>query len=1221
MSEPRSPGDEVESLSLNLAVLGASAGGVEALIKVVETLPPSGDFALVVLTHLNPDGDSQLAEVIGHKAPWPVRELIHGEGLQAGVIHVLRPESVATYLGGRVRLTPRAPGSFHVIDSFLASAAREDAASVAVAILSGTGDDGSMGTVEVRAAGGFIVAQDPASAAHGGMPQSVIDAAVADAVLPPEEIIPAFQRYFAGTPGAGEAEPVSQIAAEAMDLIHQELKQDLRFYKDVNVRRRLLRRAYLQAQGDLGAYLQQLRSDREELSRLRDDLLIGVTMFFRDLELVSALDQRILPELLERTGETIRIWVPACSTGEEAYTIAMLVHRTLQTAGITRKVQIFGSDINERSIVQARSGRYDEAAIESVPEPYRSRYFMVDEGSWRVVKEIRELCVFAAHNLFTNAPFSNVDLVSCRNLLIYLRKPAKRHAFEVCFYALRKRGYLLLGASENADAELFEDEAPSLNLYRRRQITRSPLRGFSMPDLIQPGVTPSRSEAGANWLENMADRVALAKYAPPGFVVDAHGRVIQFRGDTSSLLLPTTGDATLSLARLVRPEMQVDMRTALMEAVRSKLPVRRERVRLGDDHCTIDVVPIPAGGSESYFLVSVQACAPANAPSPAASTDARTEDLERYVRVLGDELEQSRAQLKGLVTEYDATSEELRTANEEVLSANEELQSANEDLQDAKRDLEQANLRLTSLNQQLQTQNQQLQLLNDDLGNLIRGIPAPVLLVDREKCVRHCSPSAAELFGLSPEDFGKPLRENEVFGADVIEEAMSVALTELRPLTLEVRDLSGHWYALSTRAYQTSDNRIDGAVLVFQSIHNLKLALDAANAATTEAERANAAKNDFLALVSHELRSPLNIISNWAEILRLKLAGEGSVEDAQVGGGIKSIVQGCRDLAELIDELLDVSRITSGRLVLDLRPTDLAGVVRSTLEGMAPQAQAKGLEIAASGYNRELLVAGDVRRLQQIVSNILGNALKFTPGGGHIDVALARIDGNAELTITDTGAGIAAEDLPHIFERFSQSDISRTRQYGGLGLGLTIVKSLTEAHGGSVAAASDGVGKGASFVVRIPLSPLEAVRAPDVARQASALSLKGISILLVDDETAGSLPLSHLLAGQGAEVVLAASATEALQRLEERRFDALVGDIAMPQVDGYELMRRIRESESRKGQGSIYAVALTGFTGFADRNAALAAGYDAHFGKPANPRDLAARIYSGVRALQAGRRG
>ncbi|WP_273454867.1 chemotaxis protein CheB [Nevskia ramosa] len=1209
---------ERDQAALSVAVIGASAGGVEALSRLIEHFPEVPRFAIVVLTHLDPDHESQLVPVLQKCTSIPVQSMSDGDMLEAGRIYVLVPAMTATLLDRKLVLTPRGPGLNLPIDIFLSSAARDSEIDVAAVILSGTGQDGTAGAAEVRHAGGYVVVQEPATATHDGMPQSVLDNQLADAALTPEQIAPAIQRYLeSDAPSDPAVLPDAKVLDEVHALIHKQSGLNLRYYKDVNVRRRFMRRAFLQSGGDVGHYLVRLRDDPDEILALKDDLLVGVTAFFRDPELTEGLRQFVIPAILESNANPIRVWVPGCSTGEEVYSIAILFVDAMAAAGVTRKLQIFGTDINERAISRARLGRYSAEAMAAVPETWRAQYFVAEEGGWRLTKDLRSLCIFATHNLLANAPFSGVDLVSCRNLLIYLHKDAKQQAFEAFSYAAANGGSLLLGRSEAADPELFEEVSTRHNLYRRRPKAPRPVRGFTFTEPLPAGLLGLPSGEKPDFaLENLADQLALAHFGPPGFVVDANGRVLQFRGDTSPFLLPSSGDATLSIARLVRPELQVDVRAVLMEAARSKLPVRRDRVFVDNHQYTLEVLPLQAGASQRYFLVALQRRdLTALVPAVSGDPDVRNEELEHYIRVLSDELEQSRTQLRAVVTEYDTTSEELRTANEEVLSANEELQSANEELQTAKQELEAANRDLTGVNDEMARRNQDLVQLNDDLSNLINGIPVPVLMLDRQRRVRHFSPAAGPMFGLTAADLGGALPRSSAFAPEMLDAILDDAVQELRPVEQETQDLQSRSHIITARAYQTSDNRIEGAVLAFQDIQRLRLALDEANAARAEAERANAAKNEFLALVSHELRAPLNVITGWSAVLQ-KLSGDGDTSAITnrptMQRALDIIDRNCRLQARLIDDLLDVSRIISGRLSLDLRLTNLSSLIRATVEGMAPTAEAKKISLSADGMDEATMLLADTRRVQQIIANLLQNAIKFTPEGGRIVVSLARVETWAELTVTDTGMGIPTDRLPRIFDRFSQADTSRTREHGGMGLGLSIVRHLAEGHGGTVAAHSEGPGKGARFVVRLPLAPAQMFEeVPASNGQTLNQSLRGYRILIVDDEVGGREAITHLLNAAGAEATAVPSASEALQLLESERYDAMVSDIAMPGTDGYTLVRELRVIEAARRLPRTLAIALTGFASIADRDEAIAAGFDGHLTKPADPTELANRIAAG----------
>ncbi|MDP3294636.1 MAG: CheR family methyltransferase [Nevskia sp.] len=1223
---------ERDQALLSLAVIGASAGGVDALCRLVRQFPELPRFAIVVLTHLDPDHESQLVSVLQKCTTIPVQAMRDGEALEAGRIHVLVPAMTATLVDRKLVLAPRGPGLHLPIDAFLSSAAGDNEIDIAAVILSGTGQDGTAGAAEVRAAGGYVVVQTPATAAHDGMPQSVLDSELADAALSPEQIAPAIRHYLESDARTDPAlQPDARVLDEVHALLHKQSGLNLRYYKDVNLRRRFMRRAFLQSGGNVGQYLVRLRDDPDETLSLKDDLLVGVTAFFRDPELTEGLRQYVIPALLESKANPIRVWVPGCSTGEEVYSIAILLVDALAAAGVSRKLQIFGTDINELAINRARLGRYSAEAMAAVPEAWRAQYFVAEESGWRLTRELRSLCIFATHNLLANASFSGIDLVSCRNLLIYLHKDAKRQAFEAFSYATSSGGSLLLGRSEAADPELFEELSTRHNLYRRRPKAPRPTRGFMFTEPLPVGLlgVPSGEQPDIA-LENLADQLTLKHFGPPGFVVDAQGRVLQFRGDTSPFLLPSAGDASLSIARLVRPELQVDVRAALIEAARSKLSVRRDRVIVDDRPYTLDVLPLPAGASQRYFLVALQrsdltAIAPATSDDP----DARNEELEHYVRVLSDELEQSRTQLRAMVTEYDTTSEDLHTANEEVLSANEELQSANEEvrsaneelqsaneeLQHAKLDLEAANRDLGGINDEMARRNEALTQLNDDLNNLVNGIPVPVVMLDRQRRVRLFSPAAGPLLGLTAADVGGTLAQSTVFPPEMLDAILDDAVQDLRPIEQEAQDLRNRSHIITARAYQTSDNRIEGAVLAFQDTQGLRQALGEAVAARAEAERANAAKNEFLALVSHELRAPLNVITGWSAVLQ-KLSSDG--EGAMLGNrptmqrALDIIDRNCRQQARLIDDLLDVSRIISGRLGLDLRLTNLSGLIRATVEGMVPAAVAKQISLTADGTGQATMLLADARRVQQIVANLLQNAIKFTPESGRIVVSLARVEAWAELIVTDTGIGISADRLPRIFDRFSQADTSRTREHGGMGLGLSIVRHLAEGHGGTVAAYSDGPGQGSRFVVRLPMAPAQMhEEVPAGNGQTLNQSLRGLRILIVDDEIGGREAIAHLLGAAGAEATAVASAAEALQLLAAERYDALVSDIAMPGTDGYTLVRELRMIEAAQRWPRTLAVALTGFASIADRDEALAAGFDAHLAKPADPTELANRIAAG----------
>ncbi len=1186
---------------VKVAVLGGSAGSIDAFSKVLGGLGSEPGFAVLVISHLDPTQESQLDEVLKPHTPMPVERLKHMRKIEHNMVFVLPEGATLTALDGHFRIGKREPGLHLPIDICLASMAQDPDVEAAAVILSGTGRDGAAGIVDLKAGGGLVLAQAPGSASHEGMPIASINTGLVDEVLPVEEIAAKLIERFGKASPAEASVSYDDALATALALVQERTGTNLSYVKDVNLRRRFLRRVLLQKDRDVAGYLHHLRSDPQEAAALRDDILIGVTAFFRDPEFVNVLRVSVIPKLIELKRDPIRVWVPACSTGEEAYTIAILLREALDANGLNSKVQIFGTDINEASIETARAGVYPEAALENVPDAYVAKGFVQSAGSFTIKKNIRTMCVFARHNVMTHAPFLGMDLISCRNMLIYLRKEAQEHVMGVLHYAVRPDGFVVLGRAEAASAGQGFEHAGAPHLFRKLADGQRPRRAWPVEALL-PWAAP-RDEAGprakvqTDQVEQAVSRCALDRYVPPGFVVNDAGDVVQFRGDVAEFVAPATGEATLALSRLLRAELNVPVRTALLEAKQSDLPVRRERVQIEGKVYALEAVPFLVGESR-HFLVTLQ-----EQPEEALAFEggraeghrSRESDLERTVVTLSAELDSANAQLRTMVLEFEQANEELRTSNEEMLSANEEMQSA-------KQELESTNQELNSLNEEMKVRNDQLAVANDDLSNLVEGIPLPVVLLDRQLRVRHFTPQAAALFGLPADSVGKAMPTlNDRFAIADIERMVDVAVKGLAATKAEYQDASGHWWLVNVRAYRTSDDRIDGAVIVFEDIDDLKLAVSHAETARGEAEQANTAKDEFLALVSHELRAPLNVIAGWASVMDRTANRDEEPEAAKSAQhkAIATILRQCRVQAQLIDDLLDASRITSGRFAIDKHPVDLGDCVAAVLESVQPAARGRELSLTGSGLRNGHMVSGDSRRLQQIVTNVVSNSLKFTPPGGRVEVVLTRFEGLLELSVSDSGIGVTEDLLTRMFERFTQANMGRTREHGGLGLGLSIVKHLTQAHGGTVAALSDGLGKGLRVIMRFPALDVPAGKPhPSRAPFTPVESDLRLEVLLVDDDASSREALGELLRLVGARVETAGSVGAALALLDTRSFDAIVSDLAMPGQDGFELIRAVRAREMRDERSRSYAIALSGLSSLQDRDMALAAGFDDHASKP-----------------------
>ena len=580
-----------------------------------------------------------------------------------------------------------------------------------------------------------------------------------------------------------------------------------------------------------------------------------------------------------------------------------------------------------------------------------------------------------------------------------------------------------------------------------------------------------------------------------------------------------------------------------------------------------------------------------------------TPEENRRLPRLEHELLATKEYLQSLIEEHGRTNDDLGSANEELVSGNEELQSMNEELETAKEELQSTNEELTTVNDELQSRNQEVVQINSDLLNLLATVDIPIVILDRERRIRRFTPKARHILNVVPADLGRPLDDIKAnvdvpdLDRQVAEVIDTMAMTES-----EVQDRDGHWYRMQIRPYKTTDNKIDGAILSLVDIDALKHLVTESQQARGEAENANRAKDLFLAVLGHELRTPLASLLLQAQLLR-----RGKAVDAPKLARVAEVIErATRMQMQLVDDLVDVSRIVAGKLKVDMGVVDLSAVVKAALDGVSGPVQRKSLDLDVVLDKTVGAVAGDAARLQQVVSNLLTNAIKFSADRGQVTITLAKVNGCAQINVSDTGAGIESGFLPHVFDRFSQADTSNTRMYGGLGLGLAIVRHLVEQHGGIIQAESPGPGKGATFTVTLPLMNVQRVAANGGAVVFSAQlkngrrdhrHVKDLRVLVVDDDVATQEALSEVLTEMGAEVKVALSAAEAMTVVAAFHPQLLLCDIAMPGEDGYAFIRRLR-ALGGDGVASIPALALTALATDDDRQRSLAAGFQMHLTKP-----------------------
>lgn len=1503
--------------------VGASAGGLEAFTELLTHLPPDTGMGFVLVQHLDPQHESALPQLLARATTMPVRQVTQNLCVQPDCVYTIPPNATLCIDRGVLKLQPRrATRTPHrSVDYFLESLAQDQHELAIGVILSGTANDGTLGLEAIKAEGGITFAQDD-SARYDSMPRSAVAAGCVDFVLSPQAIAFELARiarrpYVAGSvmelpierpttaslrqaenerveasahqddasalPSGGSGKQRSganQARAEAESagvdrngdtgfrkillLLRTHSGVDFSLYKSPTIQRRVARRLVLNKHDTLAGYADFLRGNNAEVEALYSDVLVSVTSFFRNPEAFDVLQQKIFPRLLESTGnEPVRMWTLGCSTGQEAYSLAMAFTECAGSAPPGRKLQLFATDLNAALVEKARHGLYAKTIADDLSPERLRRFFVEEEGGYRVVKSLRESVVFARQNLIDDPPFSRMDLISCRNLLIYLGPSLQKKALPTFHYALKPEGYLFLGASESVGGftDLFESADKKQKIYCKKLAPPSgshlPIRK-STPDprptgdrTAAPFVRQTRPRVGAPEgfngepdAQREADRVILSQYAPPSVLVNASLQVLQFRGATDPYLSPASGKATFDLLKMVRDGLMLPLRAAISKAGKVNEIVRKQD--LGFEYggiarrVNLEVVPLKNLRERCFLVIFDDADRSARTNSGAganvpATTGKRSRALGHELRQLLNEreteLSDTRDYLQSVQEQYEAANEELQSASEEVQSANEELQSLNEELETSKEELESSNEELTTVNEEMANRNIELNRVNSDLVNLQSAAKLVIVQLGRDLTIRRFSAQAEKHFELLPADLGRPignLRHNLKIAN--LEGLIADVIDSVRESEREVMDEGGRWWSLRIRPYLDLDNKVDGAVLVLvdidvqrrgtqaiaetrdyaeavvRSVRNPLLVLNAdlrvhqASAAfyrdfkldpaqvegrsvyelgnrswdvpelrrlleivlptnsvfenleisqvfeavgrrnlllnarrlddsigqparillgiedVTERERGREAlkaaerkhrrvldsvpqklftatrdgeidyvnpawikytgrpfeqlkgsgwtdvvhpddlpenlrvwqcavsaaepfmfahrlrhadgeyrwhlihaepvldetgavsmwagsnndlhevteakhrKDQFLAMLAHELRGPLAPLSNALQIMRREDAKAGVVQRA----GDLALKQ-MQHMSRLIDDLLNLSRINSGRLELRRMPVDVIAAARDAVDSARPAIAEAGHALTLELPHEPLYVDGDPVRLAQMFSNLVNNACKYTDPPGRIHLKVENRDGGARISVSDNGVGIAADMLTRIFDMFIQVDQSLARGKGGLGIGLSLVRSLVELHGGQVQAYSKGVGQGAEFVVTLPelADPVPPRASPHTPP--TTVSSGGHRILVVDDNRDTALSFSLLLQLEGHRTAIAHDGTEALAIGDRFYPHVVLLDIGLSGQSGYEVAEQIRK---RSWGGKLLLIAVTGWGQESDREKSRQAGFDHHLVKP-----------------------
>jgi two-component system CheB/CheR fusion protein len=1202
MANSKQDQDQTKILSKNLfpvVGVGASAGGLEAFKKLVKAIPRESGIAYILVQHLHPDHSSALPEILQRETHLPVSEISDNVKVEPDHVYVIPSNKMLVATDGILQLSPRPSRNQKnmPIDIFFTSLAEVHKSHAIGIVLSGNGADGTIGLRNIKEEGGITFAEDPDSAAYDSMPQSAVKAGVVDFILAPENMpneLSKLNSTFKILPSGDNAIPVKPTEEQSFKQIFALLRLnngvDFTYYKQSTIRRRVLRRMIICKLENIADYLVLLKQSKPEQDTLFQDILIPVTSFFRDPKIFENISQTVLPQLVKDKSSVnaLRIWVAGCSTGQEAYSIAMCICEYLSDKISTVRVQIFATDLSEKSITKARLGIYNKSEIEGLSEYRIHEFFTKTNGNYQVKKRIRDMCVFAKHNFLKDPPFAKLDLISCRNVLIYLEPFLQKKAFTVFHYALNRKGYLWLGKSESIgnSSEYFLPVGKSEKIFTRKSF---PGRFMNIASesreetLREKDHTTHLPERKADDFQKDADDILLAKYTPPGVIVNDQFDIVQFRGSTGDFLEASPGKASLNVLKMARDGLSFEVRNALQRSKTTKETFIKKNIAFnnGEKIVTIEVIPL-LNAIDLHFLILFKDVSPVINKTVESESLALKENPENIRnQQLEKDLALAREDMRSISEEQEAANEELQSANEELLSGSEELQSLNEELETSKEELQSTNEELITVNQELFERNEQYNQERLFAETIVSSLHEPLLVITRDFKIKSANKSFYKDFKITEEEtLGKVLfdlqhngwdipdlrsqllriqNNNEKFiewevtynfpaagmrticfnaqpiqkendeklillafnDTTIIKEIERVerrnsdnlklilgkipqitfttspdgAVTYFNQFFLDysglalsealswgwesvikpemLNDVKEAWehcietgkdFSMEILLKRKSDNtyrwHLSRAVAILNDegkvISWVGAAVDIHDQKTKEQ-----AKDEFISIASHELKTPLTTAKAYIQLLEMgmKETNDKDLIFAQKAGA--SIER----LNDLIGELMDVSKIQNGKLELNVASFNFKAMVSEAVESI--QYVSPDHHILLSGEIGEP-VKGDRERLQQVVVNLLSNAVKYSPKSKKVHVNIEKKEGVVKVSVTDTGIGIRKESLEKIFERYYREE-QRAVHFQGLGIGLFISYEIIQRHNGKIWAQSEA-GKGSTFYFTIPIA-------------------------------------------------------------------------------------------------------------------------------------------------------
>ncbi len=1186
--------------------IGASAGGLDAFTQSLRPLPMDTGMAFVLVQHLAPGHRSMLTDILGRETRMPVYEVKDNMAVKPNHVYVIPPNVQMSIERGILHLAARKKTLDNPmpIDHFLRSLAEDKGPQAIAVILSGADSDGSLALKTIKQRGGVTFAQDPAVAKFDTMPAAAVKTGLVDFVLPADQIARELVK-IASHPQAhpptrdSAGESVSDGNGELADIysiLTIDRGVDFTHYKQTTLKRRIQRRMLLHRSGTLKDYIELLKNNPTEAAALYDDLLIHVTSFFRDTQVFDSLKKKVFPHLNKNRSpnDMIRIWVPGCSTGEEVYSIAISLLEHLGKSAAQTPIQIFATDISETVLKKARAGIYTESSMATVSVERRRRFFLpLAGGQFEVNKSVRNLCVFSKQNVAKDPPFSKLDLISCRNVLIYLDSVLQKTVLPIFHFALKPSGLLLLGKSESLGVipDLFEAWDRKAKIYSKTATPVKPHVFFSTTDYpIEASARILHENLDHGKSSNMlkeADRYVLEKFAPAGVVIDAAMNIVQFRGDIGQYMELVPGTASFHLFKLLKEGLLLELGPLIKKAKIENVSIKRavSRVTHGGQikKMTLEVVPLQqAPVHEPHFLIlfteTPSVMPPAGKPgrpsrAPANISALKTAALEHSR--LKKELAGTKHYLQSVIDEHERVNEELQSANEESLSSNEEFQSTNEELETAKEELQATNEETTTLNDDLNNRNLELLRLNNDMLNLEFSVNIPTVILGKDHQIRRLTSAAERVLKMSRADIGRSILDLRltILGPD-LKEIITTVLDTSEVQEREIQDFLGHWYSMRILPYKTLDGFVDGVVLTLSDIQLAKDQQATAAAWTADLEARVAERTKELAKSQSAL-----LQSEKLEAIG-RLAGGVAHDFNNLMTGILGMSQNvrkqlgndsphCDDLEEVIDAAKKAMAVTKQllafgrRQVFDPQVMNINNVI-TNMTKLLEKLLGADIDLVTVLDPHLGNVSIDQSSIEQVILNLGLNARDSMPKGGKITLRTAQSeitenDGvqlipmvpglYVALTVTDEGEGMSPETIEHLFEPF----FTTKTEGKGTGLGLATVYGIIKQSSGGISLKS-ALGKGTSFTVYLPHLGKNSNN-ESLAPQSQEVRGGSETILVTEDESIVRKVLVRELRGKGYTVLHASNGKEAarISKEHEEPIHLLLTDVIMPGMNGREL--------------------------------------------------------------------